>query len=118
MASEQLDVVVDSWAGLQALERMALAKEDSITAAWARAKVDLMEASFDSAWWIPDEALYADSRCNADDCVNDQEREKRGWTNVCRQAGQLLQQRIWIAAKPMETAIAPPERAHTRAIAS
>jgi glycogen debranching enzyme len=112
MASEQLDVVVDTWAGLQALERMALAKRDSATAAWARAKVDLMEASFDSAWWMPGEALYADSRCNGDDCVAEQEREKQEWTNVCDEADQPLQQRIWITVKPMETTIAPPERAN------
>jgi glycogen debranching enzyme len=113
MASEQLDVVVDTWAGLQALERMALAKGDSATASWAGARVDLMEASFDSAWWMPGEALYADSRCNADDCEAEQEREKQGWTNVCQEADQPLQQRIWITVKPMETTIAPPERANT-----
>jgi glycogen debranching enzyme len=114
MGSEQLDAAVDTWSGLQALERMAASKGDSATAAWARAKVDLMEAAFDADWWMPGESLYADSRCNGDDCKpeKEKEREQKGWKNVCQAADQRLQQRIWINVKPMETTIAPPERAH------
>jgi hypothetical protein len=112
MGSEQLDVAVDTWWALQALERLAASKHDSATASWARAKADLMQAAFDSDWWMPGESLYADSRCNGDDCVSKKDRHKKGWTNVCKEADQPLQQRIWITVKPMETPIAPPERAH------
>jgi glycogen debranching enzyme len=112
MGSEQLDVAVDTWSGLQALERLAVSKNDTAMAAWARARVDLMEAAFDAAWWMPGESLYADSRCNGEDCISEKEREKQGWTNVCAEADQPLQQRVWITVKPIETTIAPPERAH------
>jgi glycogen debranching enzyme len=112
MGSEQVDVAVDTWWALQALERMAAGKGDSATADWARARVDLMQAAFDADWWMPGESLYADSRCNGGDCVSEKDRQKKGWTNVCNQADQQLQQRIWINVKPIETPIAPPERAH------
>jgi glycogen debranching enzyme len=112
MGSEHLDVAVDTWWALHALERLAASKGDGTTASWARARADLMEAAFDAAWWMPGESLYADSRCNGDDCVSEKDRQKKGWTNVCKEADQPLQQRIWINVKPLETPIAPPERAH------
>lgn len=113
MGSEQLDVAVDTWWGLQALERMAASKGDHTKAAWARDTYERMHAAFDTDWWMPGESLYADSRCNGDDGVSRKEREKQGWTNVCQEADQRLQQRIWVMVKPMETPIAPAERAHT-----
>jgi glycogen debranching enzyme len=112
MGSEQLDVVVDTWKGLQALQHMAEHKGDIDTAAWARAQADAIAAAFDRIWWLPGDSLYADSRCNEDDVVSAGERRDKGWTNVCKAIDQLLQQRVWISVKPMETAIAPAEHAH------
>src|SRR3954466_13540100 len=100
MGSEQLDGGVDTWAALQALEHLAVGKQDHAMATWARDTYKRMEESFDAAWWMPGESLYADSRCNGDDCVAEKDRQKKGWTNVCDEADQPLQQRVWIAVKP------------------
>jgi glycogen debranching enzyme len=112
MGSEHVDVAAGSWQALRALTRMAEARGDTATAAWARAKAEAMEAAFDEAWWAPDESLYADSLCNADDVVSEQERQEKGWTNVCVEPNQQLKQRIWVSVTPMEASLAPAERAH------
>jgi hypothetical protein len=113
MGSEHIDVAVDTWQALRALTRMAEGKGDRATAAWAKETAAAMEATFDAAWWMAEEALYADSRCNPNDVVSDDQRQEKGWTNVCHEPNQQLQQRIWVSVTPMETALAPPERAHT-----
>jgi hypothetical protein len=112
MGSEQIDVVATAWQALRALRRMAEGKGDSATAAWAKEKAEAMEAAFDQAWWVEAKSLYADSLCNADDVVSEQERQEKGWTNVCVEPNQQLQQGIWVTVTPMETSLAPPERAH------
>ncbi len=91
---------------------MAESRDDDAIASWAKQQAKAMEAAFDEAWWAPDEVLYADSRCNADDIVSVQERQKQGWTNVCTEPDQQLRQRIWVSVTPMEASLAPPERAH------
>src|SRR5688572_22434323 len=53
---------------------MAEGRSDSATAVWAREHTAKIEAAFDEAWWAPDRSLYADSRCNADDVVAEEER--------------------------------------------
>jgi glycogen debranching enzyme len=112
MGSEQVDVAATTWQGLRALTRMAEDRGDSATAAWAKDKAAALEAAFDKAWWVPDKSLYADSLCNADDVVSERERQEKGWTNVCMEPNQQLQQGIWVTVTPMETSLAPPERAH------
>jgi hypothetical protein len=112
MGSEHIDVAADTWQALRALTRMAKSRGDSATAAWARTKAEAMEAAFDDAWWAPDESLYADSLCNADDVVVEDERREQGWTNVCVEPNPQLKQRIWVSVTPMETSLAPAERAH------
>ncbi len=112
MGSEQIDVATDTWQALRALTRMAEGRGDAATAAWARQKATAMEAAFDEAWWVPAKSLYADSLCQADDVVSEHEREEKGWKNVCVEPDQQLQQGIWITVIPMETTLAPAERAH------
>lgn len=112
MGSEKLDVAVYTWQALKGLQRMAMSKGDTETAAWAAERIASIESAFDAAWWMPTESLYADSLCNPGDEVPPEEREANGWTNVCVEAGQQLQQRHWINATPMETVAAPVERAH------
>jgi hypothetical protein len=112
MGSEQVDVAVSTWQALRALTRMAQARGDTANAACARQKADALEAAFDDAWWVPAEALYADSLCNADDLVAERDRAEKGWTNVCVAPNQQLTQRIWVSVIPMETTLAPAKRAH------
>jgi hypothetical protein len=112
MGSEHVDVAAGTWQGLRALTRMAEGCGDSATAAWARAKVDAIETAFDAAWWVEAKSLYADSLCNADDVVSERDRQDKGWTNVCVEPNQQLQQGIWVTVTPMETSLAPPKRAH------
>src|SRR5205823_4623911 len=107
MGSEQVDVAANTWQALRSLNRMAESRGDDAIARWANAQADAMEAAFDAAWWMPDESLYADSRCNADDVVPEDERRKNGWTNVATRPDQQLQQRIWTSVIPMEMALAP-----------
>jgi glycogen debranching enzyme len=96
MGSEKLDVTAYQWQALRALQDMALSKGDITTAGWADGEADAMEEQFDPAWWMPDQNLYADSLCNPNDLGDT-------GSNVCRTAGQQLQQRHWINATPMET---------------
>jgi glycogen debranching enzyme len=111
MGVEQLDVAASTWQGLRALNRMARSRGDDALATWANAKADALEAAFDAAWWMPKESLYADSRSNTDDVVSEDERREKGWTNVATAPNQQLHQRIWIGVTPMETTLAPAERA-------
>jgi glycogen debranching enzyme len=111
MGVEQLDVAASTWQGLRALNRMARSRGDDAIATWANAKADALEAAFDAAWWMPKESLYADSRSNTDDVVSEDERREKGWTNVATAPNQQLHQRIWIGVTPMETTLAPAERA-------
>jgi glycogen debranching enzyme len=87
---------------------MAESKNDSATARWAAQKAHRMEVRFDSAWWMTGQNLYADSLCNSATQNPDP-----SWTNYCKKAGQQLQQRHWINATPMETLLAPENRATT-----
>jgi glycogen debranching enzyme len=111
MGVEHVDVAASTWQALRALNRMAKSRGDDATAAWANAKADAIEAAFDAGWWMPEESLYADSRCNTDDVVSEDERREKGWTNVASTPNQQLQQRIWVSVTPMEIGLAPAERA-------
>ena len=106
MGEEKLDNTAYTWQALRALQRMAESKGDTATATWADGKADAMEAKFDAAWWMPAESLYADSLCNSPNANPDPT-----WINYCTQAGQQLQQKHWINATPMETLLAPQNRA-------
>jgi glycogen debranching enzyme len=108
MGEEKLDNTAYTWQALRALQHMAESKGDTATATWADGKADGMEAKFGAAWWMPAENLYADSLCNSPNANPDP-----SWTNYCTQAGQQLQQKHWINATPMETLLAPQNRATT-----
>jgi glycogen debranching enzyme len=108
MGEEKLDVAAYTWQALRSLQDMAASKGDTATAAWAKANADAMQAAFDATWWMPAQRLYADSLCNAPAANPDPT-----WVNYCTAAGQQLQQRHWINATPMETALAPDGHANT-----
>src|SRR5215218_3206418 len=96
MGEEKLDNTAYTWQALRALQRMAESKGDTATATWADGKADAMEAKFDAAWWMGDGSgnnleLYADSLDDPGDVK--------------------LQQKHWINATPMETLLAPQNRA-------
>jgi len=93
MGEEKLDNTAYTWQALRALQRMAESKGDTATATWADGKADAMEAKFDAAWWMTDQNLYADSLDDPGDVK--------------------LQQKHWINATPMETLLAPQNRATT-----
>jgi glycogen debranching enzyme len=105
MGSEKLDVTVYTWEALRALQRMAQSKGDSTTATWAAGKADAMQDAFDRTWWMPSSTLplYADSLCDPGEVIAG---------GVCSQENQQLQQRHWINATPMETALAPQAHAN------
>ncbi|HET7272403.1 MAG TPA: glycogen debranching protein, partial [Rubrobacter sp.] len=92
MGEEKLDNTAYTWQALRALQRMAESKGDTATATWADAKADAMEARFDAAWWMTNQNLYADSLDDPGDVK--------------------LQQKHWINATPMETLLAPQNRAN------
>ncbi|MGH2752174.1 MAG: glycogen debranching protein [Actinomycetota bacterium] len=98
MGSEKLDVTAYQWQALRALQDMALSKGDAGTAEWAGSEADAMESGFEDAWWMDDENLYADSRCNSGD-------EGEEGSNVCTAPDQKLQQYHWINATPMEVVL-------------
>jgi glycogen debranching enzyme len=96
MGEEKLDNTAYTWQALRALQRMAESKGDTATATWADGKAEAMEAKFDAAWWMGDGSgdnleLYADSLDDPGDVK--------------------LQQKHWINATPMETLLAPQNRA-------
>lgn len=91
MGEEKLDNTAYTWQALRALQRMAESKGDTATATWADAKADAIEARFDAAWWMQAQKLYADSLDDPGDVK--------------------LQQKHWINATPMETLLAPQNRA-------
>ncbi|PTX58867.1 hypothetical protein C8P63_11449 [Melghirimyces profundicolus] len=105
MGSEKLDVTAYTWQALKALERMAESKGDGETARWAREKAGFMAGRFVSGWWMEEESLFADSLCNEGDGEGEE------GSNVCMEEKEKLQQRHWINAVPMETGMAPDERA-------
>jgi glycogen debranching enzyme len=91
MGEEKLDNTAYTWQALRALQHMAESKGDTATASWADQKADAMEARFDAAWWMTSQNLYADSLDDPGDVQ--------------------LQQKHWINATPMETLLAPQNRA-------
>jgi glycogen debranching enzyme len=96
MGEEKLDNTAYTWQALRALQRMAESKGDTATATWADGKAEAMEAKFDAAWWMGDGSgdnleLYADSLDDPGDVK--------------------LQQKHWINTTPMETLLAPQNRA-------
>jgi hypothetical protein len=91
MGEEKLDNTAYTWQALRALQHMAESKGDTATATWADGKADAMEAKFDAAWWMASQNLYADSLDDPGDVQ--------------------LQQKHWINATPMETLLAPQNRA-------
>jgi glycogen debranching enzyme len=93
MGEEKLDNTAYTWQALRALQRMAESKGDTATATWADGKADALEAKFDAAWWMTGQNLYADSLDDPGDVK--------------------LQQKHWINATPMETLLAPQNRATT-----
>jgi hypothetical protein len=92
MGEEKLDNTAYTWQALRALEAMAKSKRDSQTARWADSEADAMEANFDAAWWMAAQNLYADSLDDPGDVK--------------------LQQKHWINATPVETLLAPENRAN------
>jgi glycogen debranching enzyme len=64
-----------------------------------------MQSAFDRTWWMAGSSLplYADSLCDPGDVIAG---------GVCSQENQQLQQRHWINATPMETALAPQAHAN------
>jgi glycogen debranching enzyme len=113
MGEEKLDNTAYTWQALKALQAMALSKGDTETASWAEQEANTMKANFDSAWWMSDQNLYADSLCNSVTANPDQ-----SWINYCKQAGQQLQQKHWINATPMEALLAPNDAPDDRATAA
>lgn len=107
MGDEKLDVTAYTWRALHALAGMADDLGDADTAAWARDQADAMTEAFDAAWWMDEERLYADSRCNSPEPD-----PQPDWINYCQERDQLVQQRHWINAVPAEVALPPDERAH------
>jgi glycogen debranching enzyme len=110
MGAEQLQVTVATWIGLRALSRMAEAKGDRDTLKWTNEKLRKFDESFEADWWIEDEGLYADSRCNPGDEAP--AKHEPGWTNVCQIPGQRLLQKLWIGITPVEVELSCPEHAH------
>src|SRR5215218_9304373 len=91
MGQEKLDNTAYTRQALRALQRMAESKGDTATATWADGKADAIEAKFDAAWWMTTQNLYADSLDDPGDVQ--------------------LQQKHRINATPMETLLAPQNRA-------
>ncbi len=110
MGSEEIEVAVATWDGLEALARMAESKGDVATSQWTRRAANTMRERFDTDWWMAEKGLYADSRSNAGDDAPS--RRQPGWTNVASAPNQRLQQKIWTVVTPLKDKLAPAERAH------
>jgi hypothetical protein len=95
LGGEALDVASETIQALAALHDMAVAMNDTSTAAWAAQREQAMLKAF-GQWWISSQHLYADSLCTA-----------AGAGTSCTAAGQQLQQRWWTSVAPMEQDIAP-----------
>ncbi len=103
MASAKLDVAAYTWLALQSLQRMAAAESDHATEVWAASKAGWMQSHFNSAWWVAEASLYADSMCSIIDVA--------AGTGLCIGKSQKLQEKYWIDATPMEAGLAPPAMA-------
>jgi glycogen debranching enzyme len=97
MGEEKLDVTAYTWQALRALERMARSKGDTTTANWADGEADAIEAKFDEVWWMGDSELGGNPELYADSLDDPGDVQ--------------LQQKHWINATPMETLLAPENRA-------
>ncbi len=95
LGAEALDVASETIQALAALHDMAVAMNDTSTAAWAAQRERAMAGAF-GQWWISSQHLYADSMCTAASAGTS-----------CTAAGQQLQQRWWTSVAPMEQGIAP-----------
>jgi glycogen debranching enzyme len=89
MAGQTLDVAAYTWRALNALAHMARSKRDHDTYQWAWANAQALQGTFDSAWWMPEAHLYADS------------------LDSCAQPQLQVQQLHWINAVPLEMGLAP-----------
>ncbi|MCK4726883.1 MAG: hypothetical protein KAT29_13815, partial [Anaerolineales bacterium] len=92
MASQKLDVSMYTWQALVGLQDMASTKGDFETAAWAERMANALQQNLEN-WWMPGEKLYADSIEN------------------CQESFGHSQQLHWINATPLETSLAPKDRA-------
>ena len=101
LGGEALDVASETIQALGALHDMAVAMNDSSTAAWAAQRENAMLKAF-GQWWIKSQNLYADSMCAA---------ASSAAGSSCTAAGQQLQQRWWTSVAPMEQDIAPVSNA-------
>jgi len=108
MGSEKLDVTAYTFEALGALERIASARGDDATAAWAAERAAALQAAFVGAWWMPGITRYADSLCNAGDEAD----PPPNAVNVCTAPDTQLQQQHWINATPMEVRLGPTDLAH------
>ena len=97
LGGEALDVASETIQALGALHDMAVAMNDTSTAAWAAQRENAMLKAF-GQWWIKSQNLYADSMCAA---------ASSAAGSSCTAAGQQLQQRWWTSVAPMEQDIAP-----------
>ena len=103
MGSSTLDVASYTWLALRSLAEIATCLDDAETAQWAYAKATWMSSHFDEAWWIARDSLYADSLRTYVDLLHDNANGQRHQ--------QKVQQRHWIGAIPMETGLAPRDKA-------
>ncbi len=110
MGSEELEVTVATWVGLESLARIAASVGDDATAEWARHRADLMQAQFEHDWWLDEHKLYADSRSNRGDEAP--ARRQPEWTNVAERPDQPLQQKIWTVLTPLKDELASENHAH------
>jgi len=89
MAEHTLDVAAYTWQALNSLAHMAASRDDWTMHDWAQRHAYSLYQTFGSAWWMPEENLYADS---LDSCIQPQIR---------------VQQLHWINAVPLEVALVP-----------
>lgn len=93
MGAKKLDSAAYTWAALRALEQMAGAMGDIGMAAHARVRRDAMAASFDAAWWDPEEGTYSMS-------LNELDNSRRPVPH-------------WAVIVPLEVGLASTEHAET-----
>jgi glycogen debranching enzyme len=59
MGAEKLDSAAYTWAALHSLENVAIVMGDAQSAAQARARINQIDASFDTTWWDETGGTYA-----------------------------------------------------------